>query len=425
MRKKILFLFCLMLMPFMVLGEGYINVSRSSITIEEGSSTSFQITAFNAVGDAKISINNSNVSVDNKKFETGVVGDHQTISKTYRVYGNTPGTSKITVSINGATFDEEDLSNSSRTITVTVTKKVVTNDVVEENNIEEKKSDNNKLKSISVDGYNLVKIDDNNYKLEVNNSVESIRINAVKEDDTATLTGNGTKSLKVGDNSFKVTITSESGLENIINIVVTRKSPVEIQEIKERIEEIKESDKNVEILIKEDTVINKEDLELLKQVDNIINLSYKEDDKLLYNWSINGNKLDDIEEINTKIVIVNENPIAEKKTDSKGVFINIENETKLPDDTKVRILIDRENSTNRKVNVYYYDKDNDNVELLLGDALVDDGYIEFEYKVSPYYLIEDVETVSNNEGGHNYLVITMIVLVVILVLVFILRGKKK
>ena len=166
-------------------------------------------------------------------------------------------------------------------------------------------------------------------------------------------------------------------------------------------------------------------MELLKKIDNVINLSYKEDDKLLYSWSINGNKLNDVNEINTKIVIVDENPIVEKRAESKGVFINIENEALLPEDTKVKILIDKENSTNRKVNIYYYNEDTDEVELLMGDVLVDDGYIEMDYKTSPYYLIEDIETVSKDEGGHNYLVITMIVLVAILALVFILKGKKK
>ena len=46
------------------------------------------------------------------------------------------------------------------------------------------------------------KIDDNNYTLEVNNSVKSINILAVAEDEKSKINGIGVHELNVGENEF-------------------------------------------------------------------------------------------------------------------------------------------------------------------------------------------------------------------------------
>ena len=87
---------------------------------------------------------------------------------------------------------------------------------------EEQKSNNTKIKEISIDGYELVKVDDNNYTLSVDNTVSKINVKATAEDAKSTVTGTGEKILRVGENVIEVVVKAEDGTENKITIKVTR-----------------------------------------------------------------------------------------------------------------------------------------------------------------------------------------------------------
>lgn len=91
---------------------------------------------------------------------------------------------------------------------------------------EVKKSNNNKLKEIVVEGYELVKVDDNNFTLSVKNDVEKIVINAVAEDTKSTILGTGEHQLEVGENKIELIIQAEDGSQNKINIVVKKAEEV-------------------------------------------------------------------------------------------------------------------------------------------------------------------------------------------------------
>ena len=92
------------LFPLNVYAEGYVSVSPTSITIEQGSSKSFTITAYNAIGDVTIKSNNSGVaSVSTGEWGTGMVDEKQTKTGTVTVTGNSVGTTTITLSIDAAT----------------------------------------------------------------------------------------------------------------------------------------------------------------------------------------------------------------------------------------------------------------------------------------------------------------------------------
>ena len=69
----------------------------------------------------------------------------------------------------------------------------------------------NKVKEVSVDGYQLNKIDDNNYELSVNNNVEKIFLKVVADDSKSKIKGNGEHKLEVGENK----ITKSSNISKI------------------------------------------------------------------------------------------------------------------------------------------------------------------------------------------------------------------
>ena len=64
--------------PVKVLAEGYISISPSDLTIEQGSSKTFTITAYNAIGDVYISSSDGNIaSVNVSEWTTGVIDEKQ------------------------------------------------------------------------------------------------------------------------------------------------------------------------------------------------------------------------------------------------------------------------------------------------------------------------------------------------------------
>ena len=96
------------------------------------------------------------------------------------------------------------------------------------------KSTNNYLSSLKVDGVQVKNFNKNttSYNLgEVANSKTSIKITATVADSSATVSGTGTKTLKVGKNTFAVKVTAENGSAKIYNLVVTRKAK-EVEPVK-------------------------------------------------------------------------------------------------------------------------------------------------------------------------------------------------
>ena len=80
------------------------------------------------------------------------------------------------------------------------------------------------LKSIGVTGYDIVKVDNNNYTLTVENNVTNVEVTATAASSVAIVTGTGKKTLNVGENVIKVIVTSQSGSVSTYNVKVTRKA---------------------------------------------------------------------------------------------------------------------------------------------------------------------------------------------------------
>ena len=202
--------------------------------------------------------------------EAGDTGDESNQNKTFEANCTATGEGTITISLSGDVSEalpNHDIINSSisGTKTVTVTKKQgpLPSQVVKPNQQqnqtqnqtqtntkddkkeEVKKSNNNKLKELAVVGYDLIKTDDNNYRLSVGYDVDSIIIKAVAEDEKAAITGNGEHTIQVGENKIELVITAEDGTQNKINIIVNRKEEI-VEEPTEPVNTIGESNESKE-----------------------------------------------------------------------------------------------------------------------------------------------------------------------------------
>ncbi len=85
---------------------------------------------------------------------------------------------------------------------------------------------NNKLSSISVDGYTITptfSMDTNDYSLIVDNAVTSVYVSASAIDSNAVVSGKGTVNLNVGVNTLTITVTAENGTTRDYRLSITRR----------------------------------------------------------------------------------------------------------------------------------------------------------------------------------------------------------
>jgi len=99
--------------------------------------------------------------------------------------------------------------------------------------IEETKSNDNYLKSLSIGDVKLNPIfnkDTLKYTAVVNGDIEKITIKVEKNSDKANITGDGEKELKEGTNKFEIVVTAENGEKRVYEINITRKesNPIEV-----------------------------------------------------------------------------------------------------------------------------------------------------------------------------------------------------
>ncbi len=454
-----------LLMPIKIFARGDISVSPSNLTIEVGSSKTFTITAYNTIGDVSISSNNPDVaSISTNEWSTGMVGDGETKTGTITVKGNTIGNTTITLTIDAATFDEEDLSGQKRTVSVNVVPKSNNNNDNNNNNNggnnnnsnnnvnnntntnnnnnnntinvganEENKKSNNNIKDLKVEGYELVKIDDNNYTLTVNNDISNINVIASPQDEKATITGSGNHQLNIGENNIEVIVTSESGIQNKINIKITRKDAYYIEDLESVLNNNKINDVNIKI--NQDTKISKQDLDKIKKSGKTVKFNYyNNDNKLLYSWIVDGKKVKNTNEILTTISFSSDNKkdILKLSNYADGLYINIKQNKNMPAGIKIKIYVGDKFSNNDLVNVYSYIKNSDKLGLVNSKLKVVDGYIEFDMVEADDYLvtmsnIADTTKVSKTTDNNKSLILYIIVplLIIIVIIILLLTRKKK
>lgn len=452
----ITFLMVFCLFPICALAAGSISVSTSNLNITKGGSATFSITANNAAGRVDISSSNSSVA---SVSSSSLFLDMQ--SGTITVKANQAGNATIRVyATDVTTYDDEDLTGRTYTINVNVTEPVNNNSnntnnntggssntstntntnnnrnnsnnsnktTTTKNNIN--LSTNNKLKELTIDGYDLVKVDDNNYTLIVANNVTNVNVNVVAEDDKSKITGEGKHDLKVGENTIEVTITSESGSENKIIIKVTRKDGFYIEDLDEVLKDSSIDDIN--IIIDKNTKLSSSDIRRIKESQKKVSLNYYDDKNLIYSWILDGSKIKDVNELSTLITYTSKyyKEISELSNYADGLYLSFDQKKDFPAGLKIRLYVHDKFDDGSLLNLYYYDTSSKKLELIKNKLKVQDGYIEVEIeKGSEYFLTMSNISISNQEGFNYmnllYLIPIIVIIVIIIVIGFIIVKKRK
>lgn len=295
------------------------------------------------------------------------------------------------------------------------------------------KSKNNNIKNISVDGYNLIKVDSNNYTLSVTNDVTNINVKATAEDSKSKVTGTGNHNINIGENNIEIIVTAENGSQNKINIKVTRKDGYYLEDLDSILNNNKITDIN--ITIKSDTIITKEDLEKIKNSKKTVKFNYYNDDKsLAYSWIIDGSKIKTTSNLSTIITSDSDNKkdILKLSNYADGLFVVLK-QNDLPSGTKLKLFVGNKYENNDFVNVYSYR--NNKLYLLKNKIKLDNGYIEFSLDNTSEYFVTmstipntDITTsVENNEKISILPIIILIICLIVIgiIIIFIIKNKKK
>ena len=426
--------------------SGKLSVSSSSVHVGDSftiSANLYSMASWNVHVSASGPVKGCSIN------QAQTTDDAMDTNKTFKATCKATGTGTIYIRLTGDITSASDgkavkLSDSK---TVTVSKKQSSsiinngnnnnkshNNKTTNNSTKDNKSKNNNIKDLTIDGYKLTKINNNNYSLTVPYYIENINVKATAQDSKAKVSGTGKHTLKVGQNNIEIVVTAENGSKNKINIKVNRKDSYYIEDLDQALKNDKLTDIN--IILNADTKISIDDLEKIKESKKTINFNYYDETKaLIYTWIIDGSKLKYSNELDTSILFDSNNKkeILKLSNYADGIIISLKQENNIPNGIKIKIYLSNKYDSNDLVNIYAYMNNNNKLKLLISKIKVENGYIEFTPIETSDYLItmsniphsEEITTSSDNHSSSIIPIIIIIILFFIIMLLTILLIKKK
>lgn len=414
------------------------NVFAASSSLEVSSSSvyvgdSFTITAnIKSAAAWNIHVSASGPVSGCSINQADVTADALDTNTTFSETCTATGTGTITIRLSGDVTSASDGNavNVSGSKSVTVSTKPTSPTSPNNNN-----NSNNHIKELTVEGYDLIKVDNKNYILSVPNDVTSISIKAIAEDPTAKVTGAGSHKINVGENNIEVVVTAENGSQNKITIKVTRNDGYNLEDL-DTVLNNKVDDIN--ITIKSATKITTQDLEKIKNSGKTVKFNYYNDDNNLeYSWIVDGSKLKNTNELLTTILNDSDNKkdILRLSDYVDGLFVGLKQINNLPSGARIKFFVGNKYEDNELVNVYAYIKNNDKLELVNNQIKVENCYIEFDVIEDAFDYLITMSTIPNtnevitSDNKSSSIVLPILIAIIILVIiviiiVFILKRKK-
>ena len=212
------------------------NVTVTSKTVTVGNSVTLTIKGNDLAGRFDLSSSNSSVASLSKN---SLFIDNNSTSIT--ITAKSVGTATITIIPTDVTAYDNNTITGNKTITITVKDKPTSNPSTGGNNSgtttnptpTKKKSTNNYLSSLTIEGYTLdkeFKKEETEYSIMVENDVNKIKINAQLDDSSAKVTGIGEVEVKEGINKLEIKVTAENGSTRTytLNVTVKELNPIEV-----------------------------------------------------------------------------------------------------------------------------------------------------------------------------------------------------
>lgn len=393
MKKIFIFIIALFSMPLSISALSA-NISGPN-SVEKGSNVTVSV---NLIDTAAWNIKISSGSCSNNFAD--VTGNGLNTNKTLNLTCNTGNNDNITFYVSGD-ITSEDGNNQNVSLSKTID--------VYNPRIKESES---RLKSLSVDGYNLNKnFDSNDYEYVVNVPLTEtkININALTIGNNANVIGIGTYEISENGNIFIIKVTAEDGSvsEYKINVLITDPNPINVEIENENYTVVKQKSKLEKIFNYEETTI---------EINGISIPAYKSD---ITHFTIIGLQNNDG---NIKYAIVENNNYKlynEVSSNNLNLYItsgNLENYKKIK----------------TEINDISYDtyKLNDRFVICYAMDISSGTYNYYKYdtidKTFQYYEIKENTDQNNKYKINIYFITTIIFLIIsITLIIFIIYNFKK
>lgn len=200
-----------------------LSISVSKTTVSPGESFSVTVSvSSNEAGHITLSASNATLSNTNIDLMSSS-------SATVTCTAGSSGTITINASGTVANYDTETEGSqtaSPRTVSIVVPQSQETTPQPENPTPTQTKSSNANLSNLGINPYDFrgFKAANTSYSVSVPNSVSAISIYATAQHSKAKISGTGSKSLKVGKNTFNVVVTAEDGTTKTYTLYITRQN---------------------------------------------------------------------------------------------------------------------------------------------------------------------------------------------------------
>lgn len=282
-------------------------------------------------------------------------------------------------------------------------------------------STNNKLKTLQVVGYDIgFDPEVLKYNLSVDNTVDKVDINAEIMDSNAIMTVKNVDKLKVGENVITIEVVSQSGDKKIYEIVVIRKNDAPVVGIKDVLETIdKTTHTQIEVEIKDDeNNISSKILKKLKGKKLELRINKYDNNNVRYVWIINGKGIDKAFDFNTlvKFETTKADKINKLTNYAKVMNLNYAHSGSLPKNTKFKVYVGDMYKDYDKLNLYYFDEENNELVLKAEELEVKKGFVEYKIEHCSEYILTQAK-LHEDKKVNVFMILTIIELIIIVLFV--------
>ena len=292
-------------------------------------------------------------------------------------------------------------------------------------------SKENHLSELSIEGLDIgfnPEIQD--YFINVEKEVTSIKVNAVALDSKSTVEFIETIPLAFGQNVVNVNVTAENGEKRDYKLFIYRKNDAPYVGVDDILEQLTTTESPLVILIPGISgILSKEILgEAAKQ--GIELQVEKKDDfgRVLYYWIFKGVSTQEQSKVDTNIrfASANEEKIHELSNYADGLVLNFAHEGPIPEGTSVKIYVGDRFADGTSLKLYLFDNEKAKLGLDSEALEVKNGFVELEMShASEYYL---TQSEIKDMGIYSTFFVVAVAeagIILALLIVLVLRRKRK
>lgn len=289
------------------------------------------------------------------------------------------------------------------------------------------KSSNVGIKSLTIDGEKLKKIDDNNYQVDLSYSTKMINVKVETEDSKSKVFGAGSHKINVGKNNISVVIVAEDGSKNKINIKVVRSDGYTLDDLDDVLS--KDGNDIIDIKLEKNYIIPSKIIKSIKKSNKKVSFNfYDKNYQLMYSWIIDGSKIKEIGDFDTSVLYSsnNKNNIIKLSGYSDGVYLSFKFKY-IPIGTQLNLYVGDKYSNKDVLNIFNYNEKKNALYNVSLKKKIDNGFIKFSIDHNYDYFITNSKNIIGNSHEKKVSIVFFGICFVVLVVatvVFIKRKKK-